>query len=101
MGFKTFCANYPRWANKQPESDLADCEMTVLGDLAEIGLGIDRLVGAFAAQGLSFLEEHLLGRLGGFLKYNNLVARIDSQGVWGFILRVDGGGGGTSLTSLL
>ena len=56
MDSKTFCANYPRRATKQPEADLADCEMTVLGDLAEIGLWIDRSMGAFAAQGLSYSE---------------------------------------------
>ena len=35
MDFKAFCANYPRWAGKQPEADLADSELTLLGDIAE------------------------------------------------------------------
>ena len=79
VDFAVFCANYSRWANKQLKSDLADSELTLSGDIGEIGLGVDRLVGVFAARGIKLSEEELLTRLGGFLKFRNLVSRIDNQ----------------------
>ena len=65
MDFGAFCAHYPRWAGKQPEGDLADSELTLLGDLAEVGLGVDRLVGVFAAGGGKFVGRRLGGEVGG------------------------------------
>ena len=62
MDFKAFCANYSRWAGKQSEADLADCELTLLGDIAEVGLGIDRLVGVFASGGINLPEADLIVR---------------------------------------
>ena len=94
MDFGAFCSHYPRWAGKQPEGELADSELTLLGDLAEAGLGVDRLVGVFAAGGVNLSEDALVERLGGYLKFRNVVPRLDAQGTVVFMPRTDGGGGG-------